>query len=86
MLIVTTSRAFWGFLCDFMLKFFDNAVTLKIFLHCVLLAQSTNGLGSFVNISRSRKSPVERLRDISSGASRFVQYSTQIEKLLFQRN
>ena len=30
--------------------------------------------------------PVERLRDIPSGASRFVQYSTRIEKLLFQRS
>ena len=66
-------------LCDFILKFFDNAVTFHIFLRCVILAQSTNGLGSFVNISRSRSSPVERLRDISSGASRFVQHSTQIE-------
>ena len=43
--------------------------TWNLFVVYILLAQSTKGLGSFVNILRSRFPPAERLGDVSASAS-----------------
>ena len=67
-------------LYDFILTFSDNAVTFGIFLRCILLAQSTNALSSFlISILRFCLNPfalMEKLHDISSSASppSFVQF------------